>query len=175
LLDLQDRFIEAWARMATSFAMNRTLGRVHALVYISVEPADADTVATRLALSREHSAALLDELVSWGLIREVESSDAAARYEAEQDPWSWFLRTLRERHQREFLPLQRSVRQVLEHARELSLMKPELRGTVDRVERFSRFIDEVMRFLDAFVNLGAKPMAAALKMVAKLMPRGRSL
>jgi hypothetical protein len=84
------------------------------------------------------------------------------------------LRTVRERHQREFLPLQRSVRNVLEHARELSKTAPALRTTVERVERFSRFIDEVMRFIDAFVNLGAKPMAAVLKTVAKLMPRGRS-
>jgi DNA-binding transcriptional regulator GbsR (MarR family) len=172
--DLQDRFIEAWARMATSFAMNRTLGRVHALIYISLEPVDVETIAERLALTSEHCVTLIEELVAWGLVREVEHSGAVARYEAEQDPWSWFLRTVRERHQREFLPLQRSVRQVLAHARELAQLRPSLRPTLERVERFSRFIDEIMRFIDAFVNLGAKPMAAVLKMAAKLMPRGRS-
>lgn len=160
--------------MATSFAMNRTLGRVHALVYISLEPVDVDSVAARLALSREHCVTLIEELVSWGLVREVESKDPVARYEAEQDPWSWFLRTVRERYAREFLPLQATVRQVHEHARALAGTKPALRETLERVERFSRFIDEVMRFIDAFVNLGAKPMAAVLKTVAKLMPRGRS-
>jgi DNA-binding transcriptional regulator GbsR (MarR family) len=173
LIEIQDRFIDAWAKMATSFAMNRTLGRVHALVYISIEPVDVDTVAVRLALSREHCVTLIEELVSWGLVREVDSKDTLARYEAEQDPWSWFLRTVRERYTREFLPLQKSVRQVHDHARELASSKPALRETLERVERFSRFIDEVLRFIDAFVNLGAKPMAAVLKTVARLMPRGR--
>jgi DNA-binding transcriptional regulator GbsR (MarR family) len=161
--------------MATSFAMDRTLGRVHAIVYISIEPIDVDSIAARLALSREYSEILVNELLSWGLIRAVKDDGGVARYAAEQDPWSWFLRTVRERHQREFLPLQKSVRHVLEQARELSHAVPGLGATLERVERFSRFIDEVMRFIDAFVNLGAKPMAAVLKTVAKLMPRGRSL
>ncbi len=174
LTELQDRFIEAWAKMTTSFAMNRTLGRVHALIYIAVEPVDVDTISVRLGLPREHCADLVEELVAWGLVREVESADTVARFEAEQDPWSWFLRAVRERHGREFQPLQRSVREVLEHARQLSATQPGLRETFAKVERFSRFIDEVMRFIDAFVNLGAKPMAAVLKTVAKLMPRGRS-
>jgi DNA-binding transcriptional regulator GbsR (MarR family) len=173
LVELQDRFIEAWGKMATSFAMNRTLGRVHALIYISVEPIDVETVAARLALAPEHCLTLVDELVSWGLVREVEHGGAVARYEAEQDPWSWFMRTVHERYEREFLPLQQSVRQVLELAREVARHKPVFRATVERVERFSRFIDEVMRFVDAFVQLGAKPMATVLKTVAKLMPRGR--
>jgi DNA-binding transcriptional regulator GbsR (MarR family) len=174
LIRLQDHFIEAWAKMATSFAMDRTLGRVHAIIYISIEPIDVDAIAMRLALSRESSELLVKELLSWGLIRAVDDGSGVARYSAEQDPWSWFLRTVRERHQREFLPLQRSVRQVLEQARALSQSTPALRTTLERVERFSRFIDEVMRFIDAFVNLGAKPMAAVLKTVAKLMPRSRS-
>ena len=174
LIRLQDQFIDAWAKMATSFAMDRTLGRVHAIIYISIEPIDVDGISTRLALSREYSETLVKELLSWGLIRTVDDGSGVARYAAEQDPWSWFLRTVRERHQREFLPLQKSVRQVLEQARALSQAAPALRQTLERVERFSKFIDEVMRFIDAFVNLGAKPMAAVLKTVAKLMPRGRS-
>src|ERR1700733_14754478 len=71
LIEIQDRFIDAWAKRAPSFAMNRTLGRVDALVYISIEPVDVDTVAVRLALSREHCVTLIEELVSWGLVREV--------------------------------------------------------------------------------------------------------
>src|SRR5688572_14853861 len=93
LIQLQDRFIDAWERMAASFAMDRTLGRVHALVYISLEPIDLDTLAVRLALPRDRCAELAKELTSWGLISEVPGT-AEPRYRAEQDPWSWFLRTV---------------------------------------------------------------------------------
>lgn len=175
LLEVQDRFIDAWAKMAVSFAMNRTLGRVHALIYISLEPIELHTIAARLALTPELCKELVEELMAWGLIRASQAADGSTAYVAEQDPWSWFLRTVRERYQREFVPLHQSVREVLEHARELARGNPALRGTLDRVERFSRFIDEFMRFVDAFVHLGAKPMATVIKTVAKLMPRGRSL
>src|SRR5687767_332196 len=37
LRSVEDGFIEAWARMAGAFAMDRTMGRIHALVYVSSE------------------------------------------------------------------------------------------------------------------------------------------
>jgi len=174
LVRLQNAFVDCWARMATSFAMDRALGRVHALVYISNDPIDAQVIATRLATTELAIDAHLDSLVSWGLIRIVDQGeDGRPRFEAEQDPWSWFLRTIRERHLREFAPLQRAVREVLELARRTQALKPngELGESLARIERFTRFIEEFSRLIDAFVNLGAKPMAMVLKTVARLMPR----
>jgi len=171
---LQNAFIDCWARMATAFAMDRALGRVHAMVYISNDPIDAQNVALRLATTELAIEPHLESLLSWGLIRIVDQAeDGRPRFEAEQDPWSWFLRTIRERHLREFAPLQRSVRDVLELARRTHNVKPNSERTesLARIERFTRFIDEFSRLIDAFVNLGAKPMAMVLKTVARLMPR----
>jgi DNA-binding transcriptional regulator GbsR (MarR family) len=174
LVRLQNAFIDCWARMAAAFAMDRAMGRVHSLIYISPIPIDSRTVAMRLATTECAVEAHVENLVTWGLVRVVDQGeDGRPRFEAELDPWSWFLRTLRERHRREFAPLQRSVRDVLELARRLHSVNAngELGESLVRIERFTRFIEEVSRLIDAFVNLGAKPMAMVLKTVAKLMPR----
>jgi hypothetical protein len=113
-------------------------------------------------------------LVAWGLANVVDRDpEGRALYLAEQDPWSWFLRTIRERHRREFSPLQSGLRNVVLAARALrdATRDPAARATCERIERFSRFIDEFSRLIDAFVGMGAGTMAALLKTIAKLMPR----
>ena len=178
LVRLQNAFVDCWARMATAFAMDRALGRVHAMVYISNDPIDAHSIALRLATTELAVDPHLESLLSWGLIRIVDQAeDGRPRFDAEQDPWSWFLRTIRERHHREFAPLQRAVRDVRELARRTHSVKQngEFSESLARIERFTRFIDEFSRLIDAFVNLGAKPMAMVLKTVARLMPRSARL
>jgi DNA-binding transcriptional regulator GbsR (MarR family) len=171
---IQDQFIESWARMASAFAMERMTGRVHALLYISEDPVDLSTVAARLASTEDACREHVELLDSWGLVRVVgRTSDGKALYEAEQDPWSWFLRTIQERHRREFSPLRAGLRNVLQTARALrdATRDPAAKATCERIERFSRFIDEFSRLIDAFVGMGAGTMVALLKTIAKLMPR----
>jgi DNA-binding transcriptional regulator GbsR (MarR family) len=175
---IQDQFIESWARMATAFAMERMTGRVHALLYISPEPIDLYTIACRLASTEDACSAHVELLEAWGLVRVVShDADGKAFYEAEHDPWSWFLRTIRERHLREFSPLQSRIRGVVHAARAVrdATRDPAARVTCERIERFSRFIDEFSRLIDAFVGMGAGTMAVLLKTIAKLMPRASGL
>jgi DNA-binding transcriptional regulator GbsR (MarR family) len=175
---IQDQFIDSWARMASAFAMDRMTGRVHALLYISHEPIDVAAIAYRLASTEDACRDHVELLDAWGLVR-VAERDALGnpRYEAEQDPWSWFLRTIRERHRREFTPLQSGIRNVLVAAKTLrdASRDPAARVAHERIERFSRFVDEFARLIDAFVGMGAGTMATLLKTVAKLMPRASGL
>jgi DNA-binding transcriptional regulator GbsR (MarR family) len=171
---IQDQFIENWARMASAFAMERMTGRVHALLYISEDPIDLSRIAYRLSSTEEACRDHLELLDTWGLVRVVgHGPNGSALYEAEQDPWAWFLRTIQQRHRRDFTPLQASLKNVLQAAKALrdATRDPAARATYDRIERFNRFIDEFSRLIDAFVGMGAGTMAVLLKTVAKLMPR----
>jgi DNA-binding transcriptional regulator GbsR (MarR family) len=177
---IQDQFIESWARMASAFAMDRMTGRVHALLYISYEPMDLANIAYRLASTEDACRDHVELLVSWGLVRAADAASGnprSTKYEAEQDPWSWFLRTIRERHRREFTPLHSGIRSVLHAARALrdASRDPAAKVACERIERFSRFIDEFSRLIDAFVGMGAGTMATLLKTIAKLMPRASGL
>lgn len=176
LRELQDRFIENWAAMAAAFALDRTLGRVHALVYVSVEPPTAEAVSSRLGLPLVVCQRALADLVSYGAISRLERAEGDPAYLAELDGWTWFLSTLRERQRREFQPIREAARSVREHAARLAVAggpdAARLRATADRIDRFDRFFGELTRALDALVSLGARPVVRVIKTVARLTPRG---
>ena len=174
---LQDQFVENWGLMAESFAMNRALGRVHALVYVSLEPMSSTEIAERLVSLEAHVDANLQELLAYRVIRAVEV-DGEQRYAAELDPWSWFHRTVRERRQREFMPAQRAMRELLASARQLRAHAPAHKAqafgqTLQRIETFTSFVEEGAKLIDSFIALGAGPMVTLMRGIARLMPRTR--
>ncbi len=179
LMRLQDLFVENWARMAGAFAMDRTMGRVHALTYISIEPLSAVRIAERLGMPIEIVNTHLGTLLSYGLVREATTIDGHACYAAEQDGWTWFLRTLRERRKREFVPIQEAVDNACALAKEMAAMggpqAAALRATTERIERFTKFFSELSNLLDTLVTLGAGPMIKVLRTFARLMPRSRAV
>jgi hypothetical protein len=94
------------------------------------------------------------------------------RYEANSDPWSWFLVTLKERGRREFGPLIQGFRDANVRAQELRVsLHPGARSElqrIDRIARFSEFVDQIAGLLETFATLGAGPMMTAMRMVAKV-------
>lgn len=175
---LEDPFIENWGTLADAFGMSRTVGRIHALIYVSRDPIDEASIAGRLGLSRESCHDCLKELLAWGVVQVAHHyTDGTEYYSAENDPWAWFIRTVRERRHREFVPMLMSVRNVCDYAKETAGAS-EHRNDADiqrlarKIEVFTGFVDELARFIDAFAILGKGPMLMALKTVAKLMPRG---
>ncbi len=172
LYRLQDRFIENWGNMAHAFAMDRTMGRIHALVYVSVEPVSAPTVALRLAMTDETVQPHLDTLADWGLVRAVNHlGDGVPHFIAELDPWAWFLKTIRERRRRELMPVQDAVRTVAVQAQHLRAGDAHARATLERIERFTSFIEDFSKLVDTFVSLGAGPMVKVMRTFAKFVPR----
>jgi DNA-binding transcriptional regulator GbsR (MarR family) len=163
-------FIQNWAALARSFGMDPMLGRVHALAYLSAEPMAATEISGALEIDEEDAAAYLESLARWGAVREVDV-DGEQRFEADGDPWSWFMHTLRERGRREFAPLLQSIREANSRAQVLRRsLHPDARKELHRIERiarFSEFVDQIAGLLETFANVGAGPVMGALRMVAK--------
>jgi DNA-binding transcriptional regulator GbsR (MarR family) len=171
LRGVEDGFIEAWARMAGAFAMDRTMGRIHALTYVSDDALSAGAIAARLGLPAEVVEMHIETLVSWGLV--YESGD---EYVAEQDPWAWFIRTVRARQRQELLPIRNAIESVRDAARVLanssdSATALKVRGTLARIERFTTFVGDFAKLVDAFVTLGAAPLLKFVSMTTRFVPR----
>jgi DNA-binding transcriptional regulator GbsR (MarR family) len=164
-------FIHNWGELARSFGMDPTLGRVHALAFLSAEPLSTAQVAAALDLSEVQSSEYLDNLLRWGAVREVDVDDEPC-FESNGDPWSWFLVTLKERGRREFGPLLQSVREANTRAQQLrTSLHPAARSELHRIERiarFSEFVDQIAGLLETFANVGAGPVLGALRMMAKM-------
>lgn len=171
LRSIEDSFIEAWARMAGAFAMDATMGRVHALIYLSPDAVDQAGISARLGLPEEVVALHVETLTDWGLVY-----DARDGFVAEQDPWTWFVRTIRARQGRELLPIRNAIEAVRDSARQLaktssSPAAARLRTIVGRIDRFASFVGDFAKLVDAFVTLGAAPMLKFVSMTTRFVPR----
>ena len=177
LRSLEDPFIENWGTIADAFGMRRGTGRVHALVYLSLEPLCSARIAERLDIHIDQAEAHLRQLCAWGVVHGTDSVVGGARrrvYDAERDPWTWFLQTLRERRHREFIPLLMSVRNVSDYSSELlQSIDPAERERLAqlhlRIARFGAFFEELAQLIDAMTRLGKGPLFKALKMASRFV------
>jgi DNA-binding transcriptional regulator GbsR (MarR family) len=170
--ELEQRFVDNWAGLARSFGMDPTLGRVHALTFVRHAGVDAEATADALGLSAPEATRYLEELASWGVVRRDTGDGTERLYLADGDPWSWFLVTLKERGRREFGPLLRAIRETHDNAQALrgSLHSTEQseHKSLERIARFTLFVEQIAGLLETFAQLGAGPVMSALRMAAKL-------
>jgi DNA-binding transcriptional regulator GbsR (MarR family) len=164
-------FIQNWAALARCFGMDPMLGRVHALAFLSAEAMSASAISAALDIDDDDALAYLESLERWGAVRLVEV-DGENRFEADGDPWSWFMHTLRERGRREFAPLLKAIREANSSAQVVRRSLPpgarnELHR-IDRIARFSEFVDQIAGLLETFASVGAGPLMGALRMVARM-------
>jgi DNA-binding transcriptional regulator GbsR (MarR family) len=166
-------FIENWGALARSFGMDPVVGRVHALAFLSSDPVSATEIGRTLGIDADETARCLENLQLWGAVRGVDAdTDEEPMFEADGDPWSWFLLTLKERGRREFGPLLQGFREANARAQKLRpSLHPGARSELQRIERiarFSEFVDQIAGLLETFATLGAGPVMTAMRMVAKM-------
>ena len=91
--------------MGTRWGINRTVAQVHALLYISPRPLNAEEIAETLAVARSNVSTSLKELQSWGIVRLVHVlGDKRDHFESMKDVWEMFQVVLDERKRREIDP-----------------------------------------------------------------------
>jgi DNA-binding transcriptional regulator GbsR (MarR family) len=177
--EVEDRFIEVWGDISTLWGVNKSVGRVQALLYLSREPLDIDSIAERLQISHGNASTSIKDLLAWGVIRRVHKpADRKTFFEAEQDPWTWFHTTIRERRRREVVPVMERLHEAAGFAQGVAKgtkgpERKELDELQQRIGRFADFAHEFVDLIDAFLGMGHGKMAKAFRMLAKLMPKGR--
>ena len=177
--EVEDRFIEVWGDISTLWGVNKSVGRVQALLYLSREPLDIDSIAERLQISHGNASTSIKDLLAWGVIRRVHKpADRKTFFEAEQDPWTWFHTTIRERRRREVVPVMERLHEAAGFAQGVAKgtkgpERKELDELQQRIGRFADFAHEFVDLIDAFLGMGHGTMAKAFRMLAKLMPKSR--
>jgi DNA-binding transcriptional regulator GbsR (MarR family) len=91
--------------MGTRWGVNRTVAQVHALLFISPQPLNADDIVGTLEVARSNVSTSLKELQSWGIVRLVHvHGDKRDHFESMKDVWEMFRVVMHERKKREFDP-----------------------------------------------------------------------
>ena len=105
LTPVMEKFIVHWGEMGTRWGVNRTVAQIHALLYLSPEPLDAEEISATLGVARSNVSNSLKELMSWGLAKVVHvMGDRRDHFVTMADVWDIFDRIVEERKKREINP-----------------------------------------------------------------------
>jgi DNA-binding transcriptional regulator GbsR (MarR family) len=111
---LVQTFVLHFGEMGSRWGINRTVGQIYALLFVSPAPLNADQIAEKLDFSRSNVSMGLKELEAWRLVRlQHIPGDRREYFSTPEDVWV-ILRTLaEERRRREVDPTLTMLRDVL--------------------------------------------------------------
>src|SRR5215217_796478 len=113
LTPIQQKFILHWGEMGQRWGINRTVGQIHALLYLSPRPLNAEEIATTLGVARSNVSNSLKELQNWGIVRVTHvMGDRRDHFESMKDVWEMFRIILDERKKRETDPTLHLLREL---------------------------------------------------------------
>jgi DNA-binding transcriptional regulator GbsR (MarR family) len=114
---VEQKFILHWGEMGTRWGLNRTVAQLHALLYISQKPLNADDIIAALAVARSNVSTSLKELQGWGIVKLVHVlGDKRDHFESLTDVWELFRIVMDERKKREFDPTMRMLQECIAEA-----------------------------------------------------------
>ena len=116
---VEQKFVLHWGEMGTKWGINRTVAQIHALLYISPKPLNAEQIAETLGVARSNVSNSLKELQSWRIVKLVHVlGDKRDHFEALPDVWETFRIVLDERKKREIDPTLAVLRECIAKAEE---------------------------------------------------------
>jgi DNA-binding transcriptional regulator GbsR (MarR family) len=115
LMPIQQKFILHWGEMGVRWGINRTMAQMHALLYLSPAPLNADDICEALGVARSNVSNSLRELQNWGIVKVVHvMGDRRDHFETMADVWEMFRQVLDERKKREIDPTVKILRECAE-------------------------------------------------------------
>ncbi len=101
----QQSFILHFGEMGSRWGINRTVGQIYALLYLSEAPLNADQICDALEMSRSNVSMGLKELKSWNLVRlQHLPGDRREYFSTPEDTWEILKTLVEERRKREIDP-----------------------------------------------------------------------
>jgi DNA-binding transcriptional regulator GbsR (MarR family) len=114
LTPLAQSFVLHFGEMGGRWGINRTVGQIYALLFVSEKPLNADEISDALAFSRSNVSMGLKELDSWRLVRlQHLPGDRREYFSAPEDVWAIFRTLADERRKREIDPTLSMLRDAL--------------------------------------------------------------
>lgn len=107
-------FVLHFGEMGSRWGINRTVGQIYALLYLSQTPLNADDICETLGFARSNVSMSLKELDSWQLIRLKHlPNDRRDHFTTPDDIWEIVRTLIEQRRKREIEPTLTLLRDVL--------------------------------------------------------------
>jgi DNA-binding transcriptional regulator GbsR (MarR family) len=161
---LVQSFVLHFGEMGSRWGINRTVGQIYALLYVSPRPLNAEDIVEALGVSRSNVSMGLRELQAWNLVlpRHL-PDDRRDHFTTPEDVWQILRVLAEERKKREVDPTLSVLRELLmltpgsEQERHAQARMAEMHGLI---ERLTTWYDDVKRLdterMTALLALGAR-------------------
>lgn len=146
---LNREFIAHFGEMGSRWGINRTVGQIYALLFVSPTALNADDIAETLEFSRSNVSMGLKELQAWRLVRlRHQPGDRREYFETLGTVWDIFRVLAEERRRREIEPTLTMLRtSLLEEAGSDAerYAQDRMREMHDLIERLTTWFDDVQK------------------------------
>ena len=164
LSPLVQSFVAHFGEMGSRWGINRTVGQIYALIFVSPAPLNADEIAEKLEFSRSNVSMGLKELQAWRLVHLKHiPGDRREYFSAPSDAWQIFQTLAEERRRREIEPTLSMLRNALlenPSSEEDRIAQERMRGMHDLIELMTNWFEDVQRLdqktLSQLMKMGSK-------------------
>ena len=165
LAPLTQRFVLHFGEMGSRWGINRTVGQIYALLYVSPRALNADDIGEALAFSRSNVSMGLKELQSWNLVRlQHLPGDRREYFQAPEDVWMIFRTLAEERRKREIDP-------TLSMLREALMEQPSTEDDIHaqaRMKQMHDLVELMTGWLAEVQKMDSATLVSLMKMGAKV-------
>jgi len=160
LSPVQQKFVLHWGEMGTRWGINRTVAQIHALLYLSPKPLNAEEIAETLAVARSNVSTSLKELQGWRIVKLVHVlGDKRDHFESMKDVWEMFRVVLDERKRREIDP---TIAMLEECIADTGKEKDTDKHTEERLRELHRFFQTTTTWYTQVSKLPATALSKFL-------------
>ena len=160
---LHQEFVLHFGEMGSRWGINRTVGQVYALLFLSSRPRHAEEITESLGISRSNASMALKELNAWGLVRLRHlPGDRRDHWTTPEDLWEIVRVLVAERRKREIDP-------TLTKLRELEMSGPTGDDyAAARIAELRELIEMMTTFHDEMERLETERLVQLLTMGRRL-------
>lgn len=167
------RFVVHWGEMGTRWGINRTVAQIHALLYISPRPLNAEEIARTLSVARSNVSTSLRELDRWGIIKVSHVlGDRRDYFESLQDTWEMIRLILEERKRREIDPTLRVLEACLRECEEGQPVDPQVNQRLRNMLGLFSTMDAWFREVMSLPSAELKRLVGMQQRVRKILRIG---
>lgn len=170
--EIQKKFVLHWGEMGARWGINRTVAQIHALLYLSPKPMDAEQIAETLGVARSNVSNSLKELQGFGIVKVVHTlGERRDQFECMKDVWEMFRLIMDERKRRECDPTLQMLREGVTEAEKSSSDS----YTASRLNEMLQFFELSSNWYDQTRKLPTSAVVRMCRMgdkIAKLLGIG---
>ncbi len=165
LSSLEQDFVLHFGEMGSRWGINRTVGQIYALLFLSEQPLNAEQMVEKLGFSRSNVSMGLKELQAWNLVRLKHLPDDRRDYfTAPDDLWEIVRTLVAERKKREIDP-------TLTKLRELEMQTPATDADLHahtKIAELRQLIELLTGWYDDMNRLDTERLVQLLALGSKL-------